>query len=125
MSQGLDLPLGADQGRARLARGEDQLKKIITLALSDGDSENPFQDLGIGNGNVFDVNDQDLQARLRQRIVAVFRRFSTERRAALAPGSPTFRRGGADGEELIASIKYVNMETTDSDELEIPLGQRS
>src|SRR5438128_1128996 len=110
MSQGLETPVGAEQGRARLVQGEDQLKKVIALALSDGDSDNPFQDLGLGNGSIFDINDEDLQAKMRQRVARVFRRFHLERRASLAPGFPTFQPGGADGAELIMTIRYINME---------------
>lgn len=122
MAQGLEVPVSAEQGRLRIAQGEEQLKKVITLALADGDSDNPFQDLGLGNGSIFDINDQDLQAKMRQRIVRAFRRFQAEGRAMLAQGSPVFRRGGSDGEELYAVIRYINMETTDSEELELPVG---
>lgn len=115
---GIALPLQVVQGRLRLASGEDQLKKIIFLGLSDCDSMNPFQDLGIDTRVIFSINDTDSQARIRRRIQDLFAQLQAQGRAKLAPGAPTFSTD-AETQDLIADIEYVNMETTAIDELSL------
>jgi hypothetical protein len=101
-----------------LVEGEEQLKKIIFLALSDCSSDNPFQDLGMDPDIVFANNDGETQARLNHRIVERFQRFEVEGRAKLAPSYPRF---SADerSQELVVDVRYVNLETTSEEELSL------
>jgi hypothetical protein len=115
---GIALPISVVKGRLQLASAEDQLKKIIFLGLSDCDSANPFQDLGIDTSVVFAIADEDTKARARRRIVTIFKALQAQGRARLAAGFPTFSVD-SETQELVAEIEYVNMETTAVDELQL------
>jgi hypothetical protein len=110
---GIASPLTSN-GRGGLLRssGEGQLKKIIRSNLQDCDSDNPFQsDLGIGNGHIYGLNNEDAQSELRIRIKALFKRLSLENRASLLP--PVVFT--TIGEELTADINYINLEENKQD----------
>jgi hypothetical protein len=110
---GIASPL-ASNGRGGLLRssGEGQLKKIIRNNLQDCDSDNPFQsDLGIGNGHIFGLNNEDAQSELRIRIKALFKRLSLENRASLLP--PVVFT--SVGEELAADVSYMDLEENKQD----------
>ena len=82
--KGLEVPIEAQNGRLMTVAGEDQLKKILMLNLSNCDSANPFQDLGLDPGIVFRLDDPDTRALIRSQIVTLFKRFEREGRARLA-----------------------------------------
>lgn len=115
-AQGLTLPVQVSKGRAVYDRGDAQLRKVIMVALSDCDSLNPFQDLGLDPTDVFAINDEITQAEIRQRIAIAFRRFEAEGTARLLQGYPKFAIN-SDTQELISELKYQNLETTLTDEL--------
>ena len=109
--KGLSIPLGVGpDGRAALSEGEDQLKKIISLRLSFGESENPFQQLGIPSP-IFQINDPTTQAIIKNWINRTFRILRAEGRARLVDGSIKFLRE-SEG-EMILELKYVNLKTDD------------
>lgn len=116
MAAGLSLPIRAINGRAAIESGEAQLKKIIMLAIADCDSGNPYQELGIDTLIVFALDDQQVKAFARRRIVDAFKRMEAEGRAQLDGDAPTF--SSKDG-ELTCQIKYINLETTAAEELEL------
>jgi hypothetical protein len=118
MAGGLALPVAVQQGRAAIVQGEAQLKKVIFLALMPCPSANPFQDLGLEPDLVFSINDEATEALVNRRIDDAFRRFEAEGRARLADGYPQFSIDSAT-QELIADIKYVNLETTSEEELSV------
>lgn len=107
MATGLTLPIAVVNGRVLRSSGTDQLHKVIMLGLAENDSDNPFQDIGFNHG-VFDVNDPSQAARYTNRIARLFARLEAEGRARLMPGYPKFE---SVGEELIATIKYIDLET--------------
>lgn len=112
MATGLRLPLGVDErGGAALEEGDEQLSKIISIALAPCDSANPFQDLGIDEAVIFDLASPRTQARLKSRIERVFRRLEAEKRAKLK----SLRFEPAEG-ELIAKITYINLESDEEKE---------
>ncbi len=118
MATGLALPIRVFQGRAQLAKGEEQLKNIIFLSLCDCSSANPFQDLGIPLEVIFSNADEETQAKVERRIKARFDRFETEERAKLAVGYPRFAVDEGTG-DLFCDIRYVNLETTAEEELNL------
>ena len=116
--KGLEVPIEAQNGRLITVAGEDQLKKILMLNLSNCDSANPFQDLGLDPGIVFRLDDPDTRALIRSQIVALFKRFEREGRARLANGSPSFVSDPAT-QTLMADVRYINLETTTEVEMRL------
>jgi hypothetical protein len=88
MATGLALPVGIDsKGRARMVSGVEQTDKIILLHLADGESDNPYQDIGIGEEVVFANPETRARAIVTDRIRTLFRRLEKSRRAKLASSS--------------------------------------
>lgn len=117
--KGLGVPIRAEAGGLAVCAGEEQLRNIIVLSLSLCDSENPFQDLGIGADLVFDNDTASVRGRIRSRVSALFRRLEREGRARLVLGHPIFAR---EGGELVVQLRYINLETTEEAEIELLYG---
>ena len=74
---GLSTPFeGAAAGGVRTLYGDEYLKKQIETLAADCDSANPFQDLGIGLENVFQIKDDpSWQGKTRAAINLLFKRY--------------------------------------------------
>jgi len=114
MAIGLAIPVGVNaQGRAKTADRSDFIKQTVLTAIRDCQSRNPFQDLGIDETIIFDINDKITVARIKMRIVEIFSRFEAEALAKLDHGAaerPLHFEQTAEG-ELDVHIKYVDLET--------------
>lgn len=110
MPKGLAMPVGVGQdGGMRLAEGDDNDAKIIKLALGSDDNENAFQqNIGLGDGMVFDIADPTTRPRVTRRLIEVFRRFEAQQRYILRPN--TIRWEQEDGETVL-SFLYVQVES--------------
>lgn len=112
---GLAIPVGiTSAGRARLSTGDEQLVKIIGTHLSNADSENPFQQIGI-SGIVFGINDKRVQPLIRHRLGTLFGRLKAEGRAELDEGSIRFENIPDEG-ELELFFKYLNLRTNETED---------
>lgn len=121
MATGLAVPFQTKQGRLVRLTGEDQLRKIILLSLSDCESSNPFQDLGIGIQAIFNVDGPEVRFSVANRIQAAFKRLNTQGRATLSPGYPKFEVNRSQ-QELVVYVRYINIETTTTNEMAIVYG---
>lgn len=112
MPVGLALPVGVDPaGGAELVEADKQSNKIIRLALSPCYSSHAFQqDLGLGEGGVFDLAVPEGKARLRARIKRLFTAFHAEARYRLVAGSIKLEDGPGEG-ELSLELKYKDLES--------------
>lgn len=112
--RGIALPFQAD-GRGRLVTidRDAELSKIINMQLQNMESNNPFQDLGLGEEMIFAVDNDDLQSDLRRRINEIFRQLQLQDRARLEK-PPVFSLT-AEG-ELEVAISYIDLETNKIDE---------
>jgi hypothetical protein len=112
MPVGLQLPVGVDPaGAVALIEGDEQASKIIRTALSPCYSNHAFQqDLGLGEGAIFDMATAEGKARLRSRIRRLFSVFRAEDRYRLVEGSVTIEDGPAEG-DLTLELKYKDLET--------------
>lgn len=117
MASGISLPIRVANGRLVKDSGETQLKKIISLALADCESGNPFQELGVDPAVIFSLNREEVRAYAKRRVIEVFKRLQAEGRATILSGYPVFKQE-AEG-ELVCEIKYINLETTAAEELEM------
>lgn len=111
MPVGLSLPVGVDaSGGAILIEADMQSNKIIRLALSPCYSDHAWQqDLGLGEGAVFDVATDAGKARLRGRIRRLFAAFAAESRYRLVQGSVVIEDGPNEG-ELSLELRYKDLE---------------
>lgn len=107
---GIAIPFSADgRGRLALVSGENQLRKLIILNLSDCDSANPYQDdLGIGADMVFAIASVKLRADVKRRATLLFRRLQLSDRARLAE-PPSFETDQAS-QSITMNIDYINLE---------------
>lgn len=111
MATGLKIPVTVDMsGGAAIERDDgQQMLKILMLALSAGDDENPFQSLGRElNELVFNLKNPTFQARAKKVIQRVLSKFAE--RVALAPSSD-FQFVDTDEGEIELQFEYVDLLT--------------
>jgi len=84
------------------------LDTILRLALSPGDDDNPFQNLGLDERIIFSINDPAARGIARASIQAILRKYSD--RVELDPNSPLEFATTAEG-RLEVSFRYVNLDT--------------
>jgi hypothetical protein len=114
MATGLSIPVGANKaGRAAMSTADENDSKIISTALSDCDSDNAFQqELGLGSGMIFDVNDPLVRAKIMRRLNLIFDEFEKLKRYRLQEDTVKWSKDDDGG--LFLEFKYLNIE---SDEL--------
>lgn len=116
MAKGIKLPTSAKNGRLELLGGDAYIEQLIAVALSDGESDNPFQDIGLGEFMIFDINDPLPDGVIRERVRAAFATLEHDQLAKLERVEFT-----TSGAEKMMAIWYKNLETGRRDELEVPL----
>jgi len=110
MPTGLRMPVGVDgTGGAALSSRDVQNLKIIKIALSDCDSDNAFQDIGLGNWMIFEIDAPEVQARALNFIRRIFRQFRAEQRYKLLERTIQFTKT-SEG-ELDLEFKYLDIES--------------
>lgn len=120
MAKGLGMPVGVNAaGGALMVESDEDLLKVIMLALSGGESGNAFQRLGIDETLVFGVNNAKSVAMAQIAITDVFQKLSALGMAMLAPdGIQLLNEGKAEGEMTI-HVSYINLETNLPDEFNV------
>lgn len=116
MAKGIKLPLTAKNGRLVLATGDAYIEQLIYTGLGSGDSDNPFQDLGLGEFMIFDINDQIPEGEIKRRVEAVFDVLNRDQLAMLE--AIEFQIDGADKK---MNLGYRNLETGKREDLEVPI----
>jgi len=117
MPKGLAIPVRVSQsGGSRVSEGDENDSKIIRLALGSDDNENAFQqNIGLGEGMIFDVADPTSRSRITRRIIEIFRRFEAQQRFILRPGTIQWTQDSAN-QVTIMSFKYVTVESDQEQE---------
>jgi hypothetical protein len=112
MPTGLAVPVGVGQdGGARLADGDGNDAKIILLALGSDDNENAFQqNIGLGEGMVFDIADPTSRSRITRRLVEIFRRFEAQQRYILRTNTIQWTQD-SNNQTTYLSFLYVQVES--------------
>lgn len=107
---GLKIPVGVNSyGGAALTEGDDNNNKIISAALGSDENENAFQqDITLGIGMIFDLNDPILRAKILRRTYQLFDLFKDQKRFKIKKDTVKWEE---NGEELILEFKYVNLES--------------
>lgn len=123
MPVGMRMPVGVDeQGGAAMSAGSDYIHQLLITALRDCESRNPFQDLGISERNIFDIDDPVTRGRLMTRVKDVFARFEAQSLARLASGSSAIRwaESEADGEAVL-EVQYIDMESNRNQSVQVTI----
>ena len=116
MAKGIKLPTRVVKGRIALLGGDDYIAQLVLTALGDGESENPFQDLGLGERMIFDINDDITQAEIKQRVEIALAPLERDRLARFER-----LRFESDGAQKKMFLQYKNLETDERDEVEVPI----
>jgi len=116
MATGIELPTKAVNGRLKLLSGDAYIGQLIKTMLGDGDSENPFQDIGLGESMIFDFNDATSEGEIRKLIEFGFQTLERDKLAKLETLSFS-----SEGAKKFVLIKYANLETGERPELDVPL----
>lgn len=120
---GVAMPFAAD-ARGGLARtsGEDNDFKIISLALTSGDNNNPWeqQDDDIDQAT-FDMDNPQGRALIQRRLENAFAVFESQHRYRLIPNTVQFRRAPVGTDEILfVFFKYHNLESDEVRDLALP-----
>lgn len=124
MAKGITLPITVKNGRFVLSEGDDYIYQLVMRALGEGESDNPFQDIGLGEFMTFDINDKQSNGLIRSRIKAIFTELESDQLAKLrtdVPGVVFEEDRGPLGNEKRVLIRYVNIETQERRELDVPI----
>lgn len=126
MAQGIRLPLQTKNGRLVKLSGDDYIEQLIFTALGDNETENPFQDIGLGEFMIFGINDSYTEGEIRERVKQVFESLENDQLAKLASDDKalSFERNKGTG-QLVLFLSYVNLETQEQNEIEVPIPSAS
>jgi hypothetical protein len=122
MAKGIELPISVTRrGGARLLEGTPYLEQVIRYGLTPNYSRNPFQAgggvvVGVSERCVFGVPGPARAAAARREITRFFARLRAADLAKLGPGSEGLRVE-FEGEELVAAIRYVDLEADEEGKL--------
>lgn len=114
-ARGIQVPMQAVNGRLKMIGGEEYVEQLVLAAIGTPYSENPFQDVGLSEFMIFDVNDELVEGEIRSRIKERFQSLEDDQLARLE--SLKFE---TDGAEKRALLVYTNLETGNRRELEVP-----
>lgn len=123
MAKGMAIPVRTNgRGGAKLIVGSPYARQVVLVGLTPNTSKNPFQagagvEVGISEAPVFQVNDAGAAGRARRGIVRFFARIRADEIARLSNGEEGLRFDDS-GDELVARIRYVELEADREDEIE-------
>jgi len=122
MAKGIKIPLSVKAGRLEQLGGDEYIEQLIMTALGDNESDNPFQDIGLGTFMIFGINDSYTEGEIRERVIQVFESLETDQLAKLASDDKalTFEKRIGEG-KLVMFLEYINLETQEQRELEVPI----
>jgi hypothetical protein len=122
MAKGFAVPVRTNKrGGAQLIQGTPYTEQCIRVGLTPNYSRNPFQtgggvEVGISEQIVFSVNAASVMVRARREVTRFFARLREAEIARLAPEDGLVMENA--GEELIARVKYVDLEADREGEVE-------
>jgi len=122
MAKGIAVPAKAIRGRLKLLGGDEYVTQLVMTMLGANDSDNPFQDIGLGDWMIYELNDQMTEGEIREQVIAGFRSLEVDQLAKLDDPQKdlVFTRTEESG-ELQLDLTYTNMETQERIELEVPI----
>lgn len=116
MTQGISVTLkGSGRGGLKQDKDNDHIRGLLSVALGEGESDNPFQDLGLGEDMIFDPADPATFTSVRDRIKEIFDDFERAELAKLQARPDnlkvTFDKTAPEGGAYGMIVYAVNLET--------------
>lgn len=112
MSNGIHVVFQANKrGGLRQSTGDVHILNLALTALLDCSSSNPFQQLGISEGVVFENPDNDLFMEIKESIKDIFERFENSKLAKLQDRADNLSMFRTNEGEYGLKIFFVNLET--------------
>lgn len=116
MGTGIDTRfVGSGRGGFRQAKDNEHIKGLLSAALGPGESDNPFQSLGLGEDMIFDPADPTTFTDVRDRIREIFADFETAELAKLQERPDnlkvTFDKTAPEGGSYGMIVYVINLET--------------
>lgn len=119
MATGFRVPvLPGPDGKVLKLSDTRQLKQILRLALSAGEDDNPFQDLGFSEDLIFAVNDPGSVGLIRQRVRRVLAKFSD--RIAIPTNFPIEVRRTES--EIQVTISFIDLDNEEVESVTTSIG---
>ena len=100
-----------------LATKDQHIRELLGVALGEGDSNNPFQDLGLGEEMIFDIADSGTFNAVADRITRIFQRFEEDEFAQLQDREDNLSVDEISEGEFEMHVFFINLETGEADEL--------
>ena len=120
MGKGLAIPVGVNQGGgAQLEDDPQHLGTILRMALSPGEDDNPFQNLGADESIIFAINDPATKGKARNLIQKILQKFNE--RLTVDPSTPIEFTQIEEG-RLDISFRYVNLDTGKATDFNFEVG---
>ena len=121
-SIGLRLPVGPNEkGRAATVTGSEFVRQTLLTAIQDCTSKNPFQDLGVDDEIIYDINDESSMADLMLRLQEIFARFEAQEIARLDNRTTPISFSQDEEGEFNAVIRFVDLEADKPEEITLRL----
>lgn len=119
MATGILLPAKTENGRLLKLSGDDYIEQLVMIGLLGNQSDNPFQDIGLGDF-IFEINDGVSEGEIRAQIVTMFEILERDQLAALEDPDSDLSFSRVEG-ELFAELTYTNLETQERPEISVPI----
>ena len=119
-ARGISLPVRPEKGRMKKLGGDKYIEQLIDTMLGDLESDNPFQDLALGEFMIFALNDERIEGEIRKRVELGFRSLKRDQLAQLSSRTKSISFS-QDGAVKKMKVKYQNLETGERREHEVPL----
>lgn len=116
MARGIKLPMQAKNGRLVLTGGDAYMAQLVHTGLGDGESDNPFQALALGEFMIFGINDKMSDGQIRERVKATFATLVRDQLAQLED----LKFESVDNEKKMF-LGYRNLETGKREDIEVPI----
>ena len=120
MATGIRVPVATKNGRVVLLSRDGYIQQLLFIGLGEGDSENPFQNLGLGEFMIFDINDEPTEGEIKERMIAIFASFEADQLAKLEDPAVDLVFSETEGEKQL-DLTYTNMETQERVDVEVPI----
>ena len=124
MGTGISTSLkGSGRGGFKQDKDNDHIRGLSSTALGQGESDNPFQDLGLGEDMIFDPADPSTFTSVRDRVREIFDDFERAELAKLQVRPDnlkvTFDKTASEGGSYGMVVYAINLETDSPFEMTI------